>query len=168
MSSAKNISIIVAVADRNAIGRNGNLLYRLKPDMRHFKSMTMGHPVIMGRKTWESLPGALPGRRNIVISRNRHYKAEHAEVVGSLKEAIEIAGDEEIFIIGGAAIYAEALPQATRMYLTEIEAPCAGADTFFPDYCKDEWRETEVGFDTGVQTDPETQLRYRFVCLSRK
>lgn len=168
MTADKDINIIVAVADRNAIGRNGDLLYRLRPDMRHFRAITTGHTVIMGRKTWESLPGALPGRRNIVVSRNRQYKAEGAETVGSLDEAIERAGDEKIFIIGGAAIYAEALPLATRLYLTEIDAPAAGADTFFPDYRKDEWCETEAGFGTEMQTDPETQLRYRFVCLSRK
>lgn len=161
------LSIIVAITDDGAIGRGGDLVYRLRPDMRRFRSITMGHPVIMGRKTWESLPaGALPGRRNIVISRNPGYEAQGAEVFSSLEAALgAISPDEEAMVIGGAQIYRQAMPLADRLYLTRINAPAPGADTFFPEIDPARWAETDPGEQ---QTDPETQIRYRFSCLSRR
>lgn len=163
-----NINIIVAIAGKNAIGRNGDLLYRISDDMRHFRDTTMGHPIVMGRKTWESMPnGALPGRLNIVMTRKNDYSAPGALVVGSITEAINTASshDSEIFIIGGEQIYREALPLADRIYLTHFEVENPEADTFFPTINLDEWTITDVG---AIRIDPKTQIRYRFVCLTRK
>ncbi len=135
------ISIIVAVARDGAIGRGGDLLWHISDDLKRFKQLTNGHAIIMGRKTYESLPKRpLPHRRNIVISRNPEYKAEGADVFTSLEEALESCrSEEEVFIIGGATIYALALPIATRLYLTEIDADCADADTWFPPFNSNDW-----------------------------
>lgn len=161
------VSVIVAVARDNAIGRNGDLLYRLRPDMRHFKEITMGHTVIMGRKTWDSLPkGALPGRRNMVITRNAAFTAPGAEVFTSPESALAAAaGDGEVFVIGGAHVYRQMFPLADRIYLTEIDAPADGADTFFPEISAENWQTVR---ESDTQIDPETGLRYRFAWLSRK
>lgn len=129
-----NVSIIVAV-DRNwAIGNKGDQLFYIREDLRHFKELTMGCPIIMGRKTFEALPrGPLPGRRNIVITRSADYAPAGAETAPSLEAAIALcAGAQEVFIIGGAQIYALALPLATDLYLTQIDAAAPEADTFFP------------------------------------
>ena len=161
-----DLNIIVAITKNNAIGRGGDLVYHLKGDMRHFREITMGHTVVMGRKTWESLPkGALPGRRNIVVSRNPKYEAAGAEVYPTLSEALERAGNSKIFLIGGAQIYAQSLPMANRLYLTQIDADVDDADTFFPEINRDEWTEEVV--DQYV-VDEITGVKYRFVCLSRK
>ncbi|MDE6535340.1 MAG: dihydrofolate reductase [Muribaculaceae bacterium] len=128
------ISIIVAV-DRNwAIGNRGDQLFYIREDLRHFKELTMGHPIIMGRKTFEALPrGPLPGRRNIVITRQADYHSEGVEVAASLEDAIALCdGVDEAFIIGGAQVYEQALPLATDIYLTQIDAAAPEADTFFP------------------------------------
>ncbi|MFT3849150.1 MAG: dihydrofolate reductase [Propionivibrio sp.] len=138
------ISLIAAVAQDRAIGKDGQLLWHLPEDMRYFRETTRGKPVIMGRKTWESLPDAfrpLPGRQNIVISRNPAYDAPGATLVGSLEEAVRLADDgEEVFVIGGADIYRQALPFAQRLYLTEV-AHDFDADAFFPDYLEGDWKE---------------------------
>ena len=128
------ISIIVAV-DRNwAIGNRGDQLFYIREDLRHFKELTFGHPIIMGRKTFEALPrGPLPGRRNIVVSRRGDYHPEGVEVAASLEDAIALCADApEVFIIGGAQIYRQAFPIATDIYLTQIDAAAPEADTFFP------------------------------------
>lgn len=139
------LSLIAAVARNGVIGRDNRLPWRLPEDLRHFKALTMGHPLIMGRKTWESLPGRLPGRPHIVVTRNPAYRAEGATVVGSLAAAIEAAGrmpgGEEVFLIGGAQLYAQALPIADRLYLTEIDADFEG-DARFPVWDRARWRET--------------------------
>ena len=138
------ISLIAAVAKNRAIGKDGLLLWHLPEDMRYFRETTRGKPVIMGRKTWESLPESfrpLPGRKNIVISRNPAYDAAGATLVGSLEEAIRQAKDsEEVFVIGGADIYRQALPLAHRLYLTEV-AQDFDADAFFPDHLESDWKE---------------------------
>jgi len=163
------LSIIVAVADKGAIGRNGDLLFPIPADLKRFKAITMGHPIIMGRKTLESFPkGPLPGRRNIVITRNGEYHPEGVEVTHSLSEAIseaEATGTTEAFVIGGSQIYAQALPLANRLYLTVINADAPDADAFFPAIDPDVWMETEC---SDPQTDPRSGLSYRFVCLVRK
>ncbi len=130
------INIIAAVCSNGAIGRNGELLFRISEDLKRFKSLTMGRPIIMGRKTFESFPkGPLPGRRNIVITRRKDYAPEGAEVVGSPEEALNLCNDsEEVFIIGGAEIYREFLPLADALLLTEIDAAPTDADAFFPDF----------------------------------
>ena len=137
------ISLIAAVARNRALGKDGQLLWHLPEDMRYFRETTRGKPVIMGRKTWESLPDAfrpLPGRRNIVISRNPAYDADGATLVGSLEEAVRLTQDDaEVFVIGGAEIYRQALPLAQRLYLTEVAGDFE-ADVFFPEYPEREWK----------------------------
>ena len=123
-----HISLILAMASNGVIGANGALPWRIPEDMRRFKALTMGKPCIMGRKTWDSLPKKpLPGRTNIVVTRDKNFAAEGAAIVHSLDEALARAGNaDEIMIIGGAEIYKAALPRATRIYLTEVEGEFAG------------------------------------------
>lgn len=134
-----SVSMIAAVGKNLELGKNNNLIWHFKEDMKFFKDTTMGHTVVMGRKTFESLPKALPGRKNIVISSNAEYQAQGATVVTSVEEAIQIADNEEIFVIGGGKIYAEFLPYADKLYLTEIYAECEDADTYFPQFNKSEY-----------------------------
>ena len=140
------IALIAALAKNRVIGDQNRLLWHLPEDMRYFRDTTRGNPVIMGRKTWESLPSAfrpLPGRANFVVSRNLAYQAEGARLCGSLDAAIEQAQATratEIFIIGGAEIYRQALPKADRLYLTEIEQDFVG-DAIFPEFSASLWHE---------------------------
>ena len=138
------ISLILARADNGVIGCKGRLPWRLPDDLRRFKSLTMGKPCIMGRKTWESLPKKpLPGRTNIVVTRGRGFTAQGAVVVHSFEEAIDRAQKEspaEIMVIGGAEIFAAALPRVTRSYLTEIHAAPQG-DVRFASFAPQQWRE---------------------------
>lgn len=130
------VIIICAVAADGGIGRNGDLAFHISADLKRFKALTTGHTVVMGRKTFESLPkGALPNRRNIVVTRNPDLHFPGAETAGSIQEAIamaEAAGETELFIIGGGQIYAAAFPLADRLEITEINAAAPDADTFFP------------------------------------
>lgn len=139
------LSLIAAVAANGVIGSDNALPWRLPEDLKRFKALTLGHPVIMGRRTHESIGRPLPGRRNIVISRNKEYAASGCEVAASLGAALDACriGNEgdEVFIIGGAQIYAEALPLARRLYLTEIRADYPG-DARFPAFERGTWRET--------------------------
>lgn len=161
------INIIVAIAPDNAIGRKGDLLFHISADLRHFKELTMGHPIIMGRKTFESLPkGALPGRRNIVISRNSNYGAPGAETVGSLDEAVKLCGtNTKIFIIGGAQIYGEALGKADRLCLTRLDRTRDDADCFFPEIDPAQWLCIESSQWT---EDEKSGVKYKFETLERK
>ncbi len=136
------LSLICALADNRAIGRNNDLLYHLRADLKRFKALTTGHTIIMGRRTFESLPkGALPNRRNIVLTRQKDYSAPGIEVFGSLQEALAaLPADTHIYIIGGASVYAEALPLADRLYLTHLHASPDDADVFFPEIDPREWR----------------------------
>ena len=140
----KNLSIIAAVAKGGAIGKNGSLLCHMTADLQRFKTLTTGHTIIMGRRTFDSLPkGALPNRRNIVVTRNPQFSAPGVEVALSIEDALRMAeADGEIFVIGGEQIYRATLPLASRLYLTEIHASFFGADAFFPDVNWKEWRET--------------------------
>ena len=149
MSEASNqagstvLSLIAAVARQGVIGKDNRLLWHLPEDMKYFRETTRGRPVIMGRKTWESLPEKfrpLPGRHNLVVSRNPAYPAPGATLVASLAEAIKHAGEGEIFVIGGETLYRQALPLAQRLYLTEIDRDFDG-DAFFPDIPADAWKE---------------------------
>lgn len=160
------ISIIVAVTRNNAIGRKGDLLFHISDDLRRFKAITMGCPIIMGRKTFESFPkGPLPGRRNIVITRQADYAATGIEVVGSLDQALAlVAVCEKAFVIGGGQIYEQAIAVADMLHLTEIDADIDDADTFFPAINPDEW----VRGDEECHHDDKSGVDYRFVCLSRK
>ena len=128
------ISLIVALDKNRVIGLNNGMPWHLPGELQYFKEMTMGKPIIMGRKTFESIGRPLPGRRNIVITRNPQYGAEGIELALSLEEAIKIAGDvEEIMIIGGQQIFTESLPLADRLYITEIDHEFEG-DTYLPSY----------------------------------
>ena len=130
------LTLIAGVARGGAIGRGNELLFRLPEDMAHFKALTLGHSVIMGRKTWDSIPARfrpLVGRRNLVLSRQAGLNLEGAEVFASLQAALASCADEsEVFVMGGAEIYALALPLADRLELTEFEAEAEAADAFFP------------------------------------
>lgn len=127
------VNLIVAIGRDGAIGKDGELIWRLPEDLKHFKEVTTGHPVIMGRKTWESLPRRpLPGRRNILLTRQKDFVAEGAEIVNSLEEALEATTGESPFIIGGAEVYKAFLPYATHLFITQIEASSPEADTYLP------------------------------------
>ena len=136
------LNIIACIARNMAIGRNNKLLYHLRTDLKRFKQLTTGHTVIMGRRTFESLPkGALPDRRNIVLTR-RNLRFPGVETFNSFEEAMKSCTPaEEVFIIGGASVYKEGLPKASRLYLTEVEDIPQDADTFFPPIARSQWKE---------------------------
>jgi dihydrofolate reductase len=134
--------LIAAVARNGVIGRGNRLPWHLPEDLRHFKAVTMGHPILMGRRTWESLGRPLPGRRNLVVSRNRDYRAAGAEVFPDLAAAlVACAGEPTVFVIGGGELYAQALPAASRLLLTEVGIDPDG-DAYFPAFARGEWNET--------------------------
>ena len=160
------LSLIVAVDEQNAIGKGQQLLVYLPNDLKHFKQITSGHTVVMGRKTFESLPnGALPNRRNIVLSTNRDFTAEGVAVCRNLDEAIALCRGETLFIIGGGTVYNEALPYADTLYLTRIHHTFADADTFFPEINPDEW--LEVSRDEHP-ADDRHPYPYTFIVLKRQ
>jgi len=134
------ITIISAMSDNKVIGINNKLPWYLPADLQHFKKTTMDKPMIMGRKTWESLPGILPGRPHIVVTRNKSYIAEGAIIVHSLDEAIKKANHESIMIVGGANLYTQALKVADQIVLTEVHTTLDG-DAFFPEFDKTTWKE---------------------------
>lgn len=167
----KSPAIIVAVAHDGAIGRGGDQPFYIKEDLRHFKELTKGHTIIMGRKTFEALPkGALPGRRNIVVTRQIGFTAPNVETASSLDAAITMAAtqgenpevDTYTFIIGGGEIYRHSMTLAKSLYVTEIDADVADVDTFFPQIPAAEWRICEIS--EWLDTTP----RCRFICYCRK
>jgi dihydrofolate reductase len=164
MNRARPLLSLVAIVARNgAIGRDNALLWRLPEDLKHFKRTTLGSPVVMGRKTWDSIGRPLPGRRNIVITRDPQWQASGAEPAASLDAALALAKNEaKLFVIGGAQIYAQALPIADELVLTEVDADAAG-DTFFPPWNRD-------AFDrrVGDEHRSEQGFSYRFVTYTRK
>ena len=147
------ISLIVAVAENGVIGDKNALLWHISEDLRHFKAVTTGHPVVMGRKTWESLGRPLPNRTNVVVTRQK-AAIPGCTVVHSLEEAVALfPKDEEVFVIGGAQIYGEALPAADRFYLTRVHRAYEG-DTLFPEWNADEWQLVESeSFPCGERYD---------------
>jgi dihydrofolate reductase len=137
------ISLIVAAAENNVIGRDGRLPWHLPADLRRFKSLTMGKPIVMGRRTFESIGKPLPGRRNIVVTRRAGYEAPGCEVVGSIDAALAAAVDaDEIMVIGGGDVYRQLLPRADRIFFTRVHFECDG-DAIFPELDADEWRVAE-------------------------
>jgi dihydrofolate reductase len=157
-------SLVVAVARNGVIGRDNQLPWKLPDDMAYFRKVTMGHPVVMGRRTWESIGRPLPGRTNIVVTRQQGYAAPGCVVVGSLAEAWSAAGDaEEVSVIGGTTLFEETLRIADRIHLTEVQADVEG-DVFFPKFDRREWRETEVSRH-GV--DERHAYPFRIVVLDR-
>lgn len=159
------LSLIAAVARNRVIGKDNQLLWHLPGDMRHFRETTRGKPVIMGRKTWESLPEKfrpLPGRQNIVVSRNPAYAAPGATLAASIEDALkQVETSDEAFVIGGADLYRQALPSAERLYLTELTADFEG-DTCFPEVPPADWKETSRS-----QLAAENGLAYTFVVYQR-
>ena len=161
------IAIICALADNRAIGFENRLLFHLRADLQRFKALTTGHTIIMGRKTFESFPkGALPNRRNVVLSRNEAFEAPGAEVFPSLEAALEACRkDDKIFIIGGASVYAEALPMADELLLTHVHATPERADAFFPEFSPSEWRLVSEERHT---TDEQNEADFTFSDYERK
>lgn len=159
------VSIIVAVAENHVIGDNNRLIWHIPGDLKRFKAITMGHPIVMGRKTFESIGKPLPGRTNVIISRNKEFKAEGCLVYNSLRGALEaLRHEKEVFIIGGGEIYRETLPIAQRIYLTKIHKSFPG-DTFFPEINTDEW---EITFEEIVPAGENHLFSYSNVNMERK
>lgn len=157
------IYLLVAVASNGIIGANGQLPWHLPEDLQHFKRLTMGHPVIMGRRTWESLKGRpLPGRENIVVTRTPGYEAPGAAVASSLESALALcAGESVAFVIGGSRLFEESLPIADGLVVTEIHKDFAG-DTWFPPYDRSRWRESQR--EAHTSTDG---MRFDFVLYEK-
>jgi dihydrofolate reductase len=159
------ISLIVAVADNGVIGKKGVMLpWHLSADLAHFKGVTMGHPIIMGSTTYKTIGRPLPGRKNIVITRDTSFNAEGCTVVHSIEEAFSAAEDaDEAFVIGGGAIYEQTLPLATKLYITQVHAQPDG-DVYFT-YSKDAWR--EIHREDHV-ADEKNEYDYSFIELIRQ
>lgn len=158
------LSIIVAIAKNHAIGKDNKLLWYLPNDLKHFKDVTTGHTVIMGRKTFDSVGKPLPKRRNIVITRQA-ISIEGCEVVPSVEAAIELCKTEdEVFIVGGAEIYRQSIPLTNRIYLTIIDQDFEG-DTFFPELNSDEWQEKDR---EDFEPDEKNKYKYSFITLERR
>jgi len=159
------ISLIVAASTNNVIGARGDLPWRLSADLKRFKELTMGKPVVMGRKTYESIGRPLPGRQNIVITRQSNYSPVGCTVVQSVEAAIDAAGDAgEIMIIGGSHIYEAFLPLADRIYLTRVHAKVDG-DTFFPELLESEWQQQIV---TSHEADEANAHPSSFITCDRR
>ena len=162
MSGAQRIAIIAAMAKNRVIGINNSLPWYLPEDLQHFKALTMGHHIIMGRKTFESIGRPLPGRTTVIVTRDPAYRQTGCLTAQSIPQALaQCAGDAEVFFVGGAELYAQALPLADRLYITEIQAEYAG-DAHFPEIDRQVWRE--------VQRDPHNSmagLGYDFVTYVR-
>jgi dihydrofolate reductase len=161
------LSVILAVADNGVLGKNNALPWHLPEDLQYFKRVTLGKPIVMGRKTFESIGRPLPGRTNIVVSRTPGYCALGVEVIPSLPEAIELAasiagadGQQELMVIGGAAIYAVAIPLAQRLYITEIHSSPEG-DVYLPEVDWNEWQEMSREYHSAEA------LSYSFVIYER-
>lgn len=159
------ISIVVAVAENNAIGKNNQLLWHLPADLKHFKNITSGRTVVMGRKTYDSIGKPLPNRKNIIITRQKDLILSGADVVSSLEEALSVDKEsKEIFIIGGAEIYKNALPFTNRIYLTTVHQQYE-ADTFFPAFDRSEWKETSHDYHPA---DEKNSVACTFSTLEKK
>ena len=161
------ITLIAAVAKNGAIGYQNKLLYWLPNDLKRFKALTSGHTIVMGRKTFESLPkGALPNRRNLVLTRNAEFSAPGVEAFPSLLSALAACGDdEEIYVIGGASVYAEALPAADRLCLTFVDDTPEAADAFFPTINVNQWQEVAR---EDHEPDDRHAYPYSFVDYTRR
>lgn len=158
------LSIIVAMDRNRVIGKNDTLPWHISEDLKHFKKITMGKPIVMGRKTHESIGRPLPGRENIIITRDKNYRVEGCTVLHSLEDVFEHCRNvDEVMITGGSEIYKYALEKASRLYLTEVHAEIEG-DTFFPEFDRNEWQET--GRET-FKADEKNEFDYSFVVLDK-
>ncbi|MFM2028951.1 MAG: hypothetical protein RL517_142 [Pseudomonadota bacterium] len=165
MTVAKHpaISMIVARSRNHVIGRDNQMPWKISADLQFFKKVTMGHPVIMGRKTWESIGRPLPGRRNIVVSRNPDLQLTGAEVVNSLDAALSSLSEfPRVFVIGGEQLFTQAFPKADRLFITEIEIDVDGGDTFFKIPDPEQWKEVER------TPASEGDIHFNFLTLERK
>jgi len=159
------VSMVVAISENNAIGKDNQLLWYLPRDLKHFKTITSGHTVIMGRKTFDSVGRPLPNRRNIVITRKKDLEIGGAEVVNSLEAALQLCeAEDEVFIVGGAEIYKQAMPHTDRIYLTVVHERFE-ADTYFPEIDMDIWKETA---SESHQPDEKNNLAFTFSTLERR
>ena len=163
------ISLIAAIGKNNELGKNNTLVWSMPTDLKYFREKTSGHPVIMGRKTFESIVARigkpLPGRRNIIITRNTDYKPSGTEIVHSLKDAVSLVkAESEAFIIGGAEIYKDAIPFADRIYLTQVETEIEG-DAYFPDVTIDKW---DLKRAVSNKKDAKNEHDYTFLIYERK
>lgn len=159
------IALVAALARNGVIGRDNQLPWRLPADLQHFKQLTMGKPIVMGRRTWASLGRPLPGRRNIVVTRDSAFHCEGCVVAHSIDEALAAAaGSEEVMIIGGAELYAQTLPRADRLYLTQVMADVEG-DVYFPGVDAADWVEVERRF---CKADGRNEYDCEFVVLDRR
>lgn len=154
-------SIIVAIGNNNEIGKGNEMLWHLPADLLHFKETTSGHPVIMGRKTFESIGRPLPNRQNIVITRNNDYKRDGVKICSSLDEALKIFkdSDKEVFIIGGGEIYRQAMSIADKLYVTKVDGDF-DADTFFPEINDEEWGKVS---EEAHEPDDKNHYPYKFI-----
>lgn len=158
------LSIIVAAAENNVIGRDNGLIWKLSADLKHFKALTTGHTIIMGRKTFESIGRPLPNRRNVIISRNPAYRAEGCEVVESIDDALKLVEDEnESFIVGGGTIYKALWDRAERIYLTRVHTRAEG-DTFIPELETGRWE--LLGLEN-FPADDRNEFAYSFITYQR-
>ena len=164
MRHGKVITIIAAMARNRAIGLDGDMPWHLPGELKHFKNATMGKPIVMGRKTWESIGRALPGRQNIVVTRNRQFKADVCDIAASLDEAIQLAREPEVMIMGGGQLYELAMPFTDRLIVTLVDCEPEG-DTWFPDWRIEEWRQVA---DRSEQADERNPFAYQVLELIRK
>jgi dihydrofolate reductase len=159
------ISLIVAMAKNRVIGANQSIPWHLPGELKMFKTITMGHHIVMGRNTWESIARLLPGRTTVVVTRQRDYRVEGAIVAPTLDDALAACRDnDEIFVIGGAQLYAAALPRADRIYLTEVDAEVEG-DTYMPEFDLREW---QAGAVTPYAADDKNPYSYKLTVYDRK
>lgn len=165
MSDGPELIIIAALSRNGVIGRNNTLPWRLRADLQHFRATTMGHPILMGRKTWESLGRPLPGRRNLVLTRDPSFRAEGANCFSNLEDALASVADcDKVFVIGGAELYRQLLDQADRLMLTEVAADIEG-DAHFPLV---DWRMFEEVARQPGRADEHNQYEYAFVEYLRR
>ena len=158
------VAIIVAMDKQGLIGRNNDLPWKLSADLKYFRRVTMGKPLVMGRNTHESIGRPLPGRKNIIVTSNANYHVDGCTVVSSLDQALLACDDaEEVMVMGGASLYEQLLPQADRVYLTHVNAELEG-DTWFPQWNKDQWQEISR---EDHQADEKNQYPYSFVIYDR-
>jgi len=159
------LELVVAASENDVIGRGNRLPWHLPADLRHFRSLTLGKPVLMGRKTYESIGKALPQRTNIVMSRSLQFAPGDCLVVGAVQEAYAIAGGDALMVIGGAEIYRQCLPLASRIHLTLVHTRIEDGDTFFADWRLSSWRETAR---QRFERDDKNAHAYSFVTLERQ
>lgn len=162
MLHGRTITIIAAMARNGAIGLDGSMPWHLPAELRHFRETTMGKPIVMGRKTWQSIGRPLPGRQNIVVTRNVSFRAPGCEIAGSLELAVQAAAGEEVMVIGGGQLYQASLPFSDRMILTVVDCE-PEADTWFPAWRKESWRRVSVRTEAADDRNPHAYEVFEWV-----